>query len=189
MAFVEKCIEFYYEEILKNPYRVMTALLIILLFIIVRKQPIQETIELRCDEIEDQIRHYHPEPLVPDVEEYIETSEKYVILGPVGQTIRVKCGNTEINCANFATQNCLGLANSKEFIQDLRHTIDEYGVGTCGPCGFYGTLDMHLHLGRLLSSALGVDSALIYSQSSAAVSSVIPCFVKFDSIVIAYVYS
>ena len=27
-----------------------------------------------------------------------------------------------------------------------RGTIDQYGVGSCGPRGFYGTIDVHLQL-------------------------------------------
>jgi len=33
-----------------------------------------------------------------------------------------------------------------------RETVKKYGIGSCGPRGFYGTIDVHLTLEVLLSS-------------------------------------
>ena len=50
------------------------------------------------------------------------------------------------NCLNFAANNFLGVAGSPGVAAACRATIDKYGVGSCGPRGFYGTIDVHLQL-------------------------------------------
>ena len=47
---------------------------------------------------------------------------------------------------NFASFNFLGLAGNKAIEAKCEATIDKYGVGSCGPRGFYGTIDVHLQL-------------------------------------------
>ena len=64
-------------------------------------------------------------------------------------------------------------------------TLRKYGLGSCGPPGFYGTIDVHLALERAISSFLGTESAIIYSQSFATASSVIPAFCKRGDIIVA----
>ncbi|KIM22878.1 hypothetical protein M408DRAFT_332649 [Serendipita vermifera MAFF 305830] len=64
-------------------------------------------------------------------------------------------------------------------------TLRKYGLGSCGPPGFYGTIDVHLALEKAISSFLGTESAIIYSQSFATASSVIPAFCKRGDIIVA----
>lgn len=64
-------------------------------------------------------------------------------------------------------------------------TVKKYGVGTCGPAGFYGTLDVHLKLEKELARILGTESAIIYAQGFAALGSVIPAFSKRGDIIVA----
>lgn len=67
-----------------------------------------------------------------------------------------------------------------------------YGVGTCGPPGyflisifrFYGTLDVHMELERRIADFTSQEDAILYSQSFACVSSVIPAFAKRDDIIL-----
>jgi serine palmitoyltransferase len=65
-------------------------------------------------------------------------------------------------------------------------TVRTYGVGTCGPAGFYGTLDVHLKLEKEIARVLGTESAIVYAQGFAALSSVIPAFSKRGDIIVAY---
>lgn len=73
----------------------------------------------------------------------------------------------------------LRFSNKKE----IEETIKVYGIGTCGPPGFYGTLDIHLELERKLAAMLGTDAAILYSNSYTCVNSVITCFCKQHDIV------
>jgi len=40
--------------------------------------------------------------------------------------------------------------------------IRDYGVGSCGPRGFYGTFDAHIYLEEEIANFLGVDEAILY---------------------------
>ena len=37
-------------------------------------------------------------------------------------------------------------------------TINKYGVGSCGPRGFYGTIDVHLQLEDRLAKYMGTQA-------------------------------
>jgi serine palmitoyltransferase len=65
----------------------------------------------------------------------------------------------------------------------ISSTIDSYGVGTCGPRGFYGTLDIHQSLEDDLAKFFASESSIVYSQSFASIASTIPAFVKKDDVV------
>lgn len=62
--------------------------------------------------------------------------------------------------------------------------LKTYGVGTCGPPGFYGTMDLHLELERKLAEFFGAEKAILYAQGYATVSSVIPAFSKRGDFII-----
>jgi serine palmitoyltransferase len=57
-------------------------------------------------------------------------------------------------------------------------TIRAYGVGTCGPRAFYGTLDLHMQLEDDLARFLGTERSIVYSSAVATISSVLPAFAK-----------
>lgn len=65
----------------------------------------------------------------------------------------------------------------------------KYGVGSCGPRGFYGTFDVHLDLENDLKNYFEEESAIIYSSDVATIPSIIPAFAnrKDDLIVDEYV--
>ena len=68
-------------------------------------------------------------------------------------------------------------------------TIKKYGVGSCGPRGFYGTVDVHLDLEKDIAEHFGTDGCVVYSDSLACVSSIIPAFSKAGDLIIWYVSS
>lgn len=43
-----------------------------------------------------------------------------------------------------------------------RETVEKYGVGSCGPRGFYGTFDVHLDLEKALAKFMGQEEGIIY---------------------------
>lgn len=91
-------------------------------------------------------------------------------------------GIEECDCCSF---DYLNVAGSKKIFQDkAKHALEEYGVGTCGPPGFYGTMDQHLELEKNLAQFFGAEKAILYAQGFAAVSSVIPAFSKKGDIII-----
>lgn len=43
-------------------------------------------------------------------------------------------------CVNFATHNYIGFVEDKNIEESAVNAIYKYGVGSCGPRGFYGTV-------------------------------------------------
>ncbi|KCZ74452.1 hypothetical protein H311_04583, partial [Anncaliia algerae PRA109] len=58
---------------------------------------------------------------------------------------------------------------------EIKEIIKEYGIGTCGPRGFYGTLDLHLEIENKISSHYKRESAVLYPNAMTCISSVIGC--------------
>lgn len=77
---------------------------------------------------------------------------------------------------NFSSFDVFNLSN--RFKHEIKATIGEYGVGTCGPRGFYGTLDLHLDLEAKLGSLFEKEAAILYPNYFNCVQSVIPCFCR-----------
>lgn len=86
-------------------------------------------------------------------------------------------------CLNLGTHNYLGLSDSTELIETAVETIKKYGVGSCGPRGFYGTVDVHLELEDRLAKFMGVEEAIIYSYGFATVATAIPAYCKRNDLI------
>jgi serine palmitoyltransferase len=56
--------------------------------------------------------------------------------------------------------------------------LDRYGCGSCGPRGFYGTIDVHLHLEEQFAEMMKTDGAILYSDGASTCSSTIAAFCK-----------
>lgn len=78
--------------------------------------------------------------------------------------------------ANFCNFDIFNLGG--KYKKEIKDTIKEYGVGTCGPRGFYGTVDIHLELETKLAEVFGKESAILYSNYFTCIQSVIPAFCK-----------
>ena len=57
-------------------------------------------------------------------------------------------------------------------------------MGSCGPRGFYGTIDVHLTLEEELASFVGYEHAVLYSYDIATPQSVIPAFAKSGDVAV-----
>lgn len=85
---------------------------------------------------------------------------------------------------NFSSLNFLGLAGEPSIRQACHATIHKYGVGSCGPRGFYGTIDVHLQLEQRLASFLGTQEAILYSYDLATVPSILPAFANRKDVIV-----
>ena len=86
-----------------------------------------------------------------------------------------------------------GLLSSFDFLELSHHpdvkeasveALDKYGCGSCGPRGFYGTIDQHLKIEKEIASFMGTQEAIAYSDSASTVSSTIPAFCKKGDLII-----
>lgn len=106
----------------------------------------------------------------------------HCMCSPIGPKSKLSNGRTVMNLgsANFYNFNTNESLKEKA-IQTLRN----YGVGPCGPRGFYGTQDVHMTTEADVASYLGTPACIMYSQAFSTISSVIPAFSKRGDIIIA----
>ena len=81
---------------------------------------------------------------------------------------------------NFGTFDFLGMQNPVE--NKLKEAsvaaLKKYGCGSCGPRGFYGTIDTHLHLEDEISKFTSTDGAIMYSDGASTCTSTVAAFAK-----------
>ncbi|EOA97528.1 Serine palmitoyltransferase 1, partial [Anas platyrhynchos] len=140
---------------------------------------LQERSDLTPKEKEELIEEWQPEPLVPPVPKDHPALNYNVVSGP--PTHKITVNGKE--CINFASFNFLGLLDNEKVKSAAQASLKKYGVGTCGPRGFYGTFDVHLELEDRLAKFMRTEEAIIYSYGFATIASAIPAYSKRGDIV------
>lgn len=79
---------------------------------------------------------------------------------------------------NFATHDFLSMSANPIVKEASRAALNKYGCGSCGPRGFYGTIDVHLELEAAMAKFTGTEGAIMYSDGASTVSSTIAAFSK-----------
>ena len=122
------------------------------------------------------LESWTPEPLVPDVDLKANKHvlEPRIVSSRPGKYITVD----GCRCLNLGTHNYLGLADSPRLEEASIKAVRKYGVGSCGPRAFYGTMDVHLELEKELASFLQVQDAVLYSFGFSTLASAIPAYAK-----------
>jgi serine palmitoyltransferase len=140
-------------------------------------------IKLTEKEIDELVEEWTPEPLAAEVTPYEQSllDTTPVIVGPTGPKVKLTNGRTVMNLAAY---NFAGLAGDDRIKARAIETLRNYGLGSCGPPGFYGTIDVHMQLEQDIASFLGTEDAIIYSQSFSTISCVIPAFCKRGDILV-----
>lgn len=88
------------------------------------------------------IDEWHPEPLVPVVDPYHHSLRPRQVSSNYGKRITVD----QNECLNLATHNYLGFVENEECLEAAVSAVKKYGVGACGPRGFFGTVGMFVFL-------------------------------------------
>ena len=99
-----------------------------------------------------------------------------VIESCTGKYIKVK--NIKKDILNLASYDFLSLSTRDEVKKETTRCLEFYGVGSCGPRGFYGTIDQHLRIEAAIAKFCGVQEAIAYSEGASAVTSAISAFSK-----------
>ncbi|KAG0348801.1 serine palmitoyltransferase component [Podila minutissima] len=141
-------------------------------------------VKLTEKEIDELVAEWQPEPLVQPLSEVqrMELDKAHVIVGAQGPKPKVQSGK---NLLNLASSNFLGYITNEDIKAKAIETLHNYGVGSCGPPGFYGTLDVHINLEKDIARFLGTESAIIYAQGFSTIASVISAFSKRGDIIVA----
>ncbi|KAG6900904.1 hypothetical protein C0993_004341 [Termitomyces sp. T159_Od127] len=142
-------------------------------------------IQFSDKEIDELVEEWTPEPLDPPLTlaEKADLAAVPVVAGPNGP--KPKLVSTGKNAINLASFNFTGLAGNESVKHSAVETLRKYGLGSCGPPGFYGTLDVHMDLERDIADFLGTEASILYSQGFSTISSVIPAFCKRGDIIVA----
>ena len=177
-----------YHSYQSDPFRLLLELLLIgfmtWYFVAKSYQPGTPAIVLTEGEINELIQEWEPEPLVQpltDFEKY-ELSKTSVFTSQIDKKLKYIDGKEKFN---FAAFNFLGIMNQEPIKEKAIQALRKYGVGTCGPRGFYGTLDVHLELEQKIANFLGMEASIVYAQGFSCISSVIPAFAKRGDIIVA----
>lgn len=124
-----------------------------------------------------------PEPLVP----HVDTEQNQHLLKP--HIIDSKPGKYTVidgvKCLDLATDNFLGLNEDPRLEEAAVGAVKIYGVGSCGPRAFYGTMDVHLNLEKELASFLNVEEVILYSHAFSTIPSAIAAYAKPGDIIFA----
>jgi len=147
------------------------------------KIPKQEPERLTDREIDQLVAEWNPSPLVPSLNDYQEWNETTIptLASAPSAVVELEGGNKVLN---FASTNFLGMAEDPEVKQTAVSALQTYGCGSCGPRGFYGTMDVHLELEKKIAEFMQTEASIVYSSGFATIASVIPAFSKvYDAII------
>jgi serine palmitoyltransferase len=96
--------------------------------------------------------------------------------------------NNDANTSNDKNNNGNDKENSSDTLTKYENVdvvkdaavkaLSKYGCGSCGPRGFYGTIDAHLDFENAMVSFLQTDGAILYSDGAAASTSTVAAFAK-----------
>lgn len=134
------------------------------------------------NDVETLLKDWQPEPLVPEID-----AQKYehfwlnshVATSKPGKYITID-GEP---CLNLGTNNYLGLADHPRLEDVSIAAVRKYGVGACGPRGFYGTMDIHLALEQAIAKFLNVQETVLYAFGFSTIASAIPAYAKNTDII------
>ena len=129
---------------------------------------------------EELLKEWEPESLVEaSAAGAADVAPPAVAQGAVGTHVKIG-GEDKLNLGSF---NFLGFVGDKA-IEDVGvAAARRYGIGSCGPRGFYGTIDCHLDLESRLAAFMGAEEAIIYSYGFSTIASVIPAYCKRGDII------
>ncbi|CAL8099870.1 unnamed protein product [Calicophoron daubneyi] len=160
-----------------------------------RRYRIHDTIQLTKKEKLQLIDEWTPDELVP--KDWVPPKNLLrqfhrCALGPVAKYVAFRSedakgdskGNQTLHC-NFASLNFLNLVGDADLSEVAVAQMKQYGVGACGPRGFYGTFDVHLRLEEDIARFLDVEKAVVYSFAAATFSSAIPSYAKRTDVIFA----
>lgn len=92
------------------------------------------------------------------------------------------------NVLNVGATSFLCLDKEKSVMDSALESLNKYGVGSCGPRGFYGTIDVHLELEDRLAKFLEVEETCVYSYGFSTIASAIPAYAKKGDIIFVWVF-
>lgn len=107
----------------------------------------------------------------------IKNEESLIVYSSAGPYVSLSA-DSEPDYLNLITTGYLNLQDDPEVLKVADECLHVNGVGSCGPRGFYGTVDVHLDLENQIAEFMQTEQAVLYSSGFSTISSVIPAFSK-----------
>ncbi|KAL3510133.1 hypothetical protein ACH5RR_029534 [Cinchona calisaya] len=155
-------------------------LFVVIIFLLSQKSYKPPKRPLTKKEIDELCDEWVPEPLIPQITDEMKY-EPPVLESSAGPHAIIN--GTEV--VNFASANYLGLSGDEKLLDSCRKSLEKYGVGSCGPRGFYGTIDVHLDCEARIAEFLGTPDSILYSYGLSTMFSAIPAFCKKGDVIVA----
>ncbi|KAK3018746.1 hypothetical protein RJ639_004232, partial [Escallonia herrerae] len=154
-------------------------LLVVILFLLSQKSYKPPKRPLTKKEIDELCDEWVPESLIPPITKEMQC-EPPVLESAAGPHTVIDGKDV----VNFTSANYLGLIGHEKLLESCSSSLEKYGVGSCGPRGFYGTIDVHLDCEARIAKFLGTPDSILYSYGLSTTFSAIPAFCKKGDIVI-----
>lgn len=157
------------------------GMIVFIIYLLTKKSYRQPTEEkLTTEEEEQLIREWEPKPLV-NKQTLPELRHDIILEGPA----RAHCRANGKDCINMLSNGVFGFQTNPEVIEASIETTKKFGVGSCGPRGFYGSLQPHIDFEQAIASFYGVNSGVLYTSEFQAIATILPAFLKSGDILIA----
>lgn len=139
----------------------------------------RDYLKLSENEVEELIEEWEPKPLISSLSDADKMLLKEVPVVESASNEKVVIQGSETpELLNLTATDFFSRRNDKEITELAVEKIKYYGVGSCGPAGFYGNEDVHIRCEESLANFLGTQKCILYSQGYSTAPSVIPCFAK-----------
>ncbi|KAK4324300.1 hypothetical protein Pmani_005047 [Petrolisthes manimaculis] len=159
------------------------VLVMCVLWLFTAKKKPSKMVRLTKKEEEDLLADWTPEPLVPQPPPLDHPNlHTRTVYGKAGQYVDLGTGQKLLN---LATQSFLNMGERPEVEEAAVTCLHGYGVGSCGPRGFYGTTDVHLNLEERLAAFFNCEAAVLYSYGFSTSASAVPAYAKNGDIIYA----
>eukprot|EP01130_Rhizamoeba_saxonica_P000288 TRINITY_DN10265_c0_g1_i1.p1 TRINITY_DN10265_c0_g1~~TRINITY_DN10265_c0_g1_i1.p1 ORF type:complete len:459 (-),score=103.35 TRINITY_DN10265_c0_g1_i1:25-1401(-) len=168
-----------------HPY-VLVSQVIMIVWVIylytIKSYKIDREVVLSQKEIEELIQDWKPEPLIPCDS---HKDDDIIVKAPViegGVSSHVIVDGTPF--VNFGTYGYLDYQVHDSVKEVAIDCTDKYGVGSCGPRGFYGSIEPHEELEVALAEFMNTEDAVIFGSNFQTIASIIPAHVSVGDFVI-----
>lgn len=146
-----------------------------------RRERVAPAPEPTPEEVDDMCEAWNPAPLVaPEDLDVVVWREDRVVTHTEGTRVTV----AGIDALDFASFDFLGMGRDSAAHDAAEAAIRKYGVGPCGPRGFYGTMDVHLALERDLADFFGTEGGIVYSYDLATAPSIVAAFLRRGDLIL-----
>ena len=182
--------QFLYAEIVDHPFHVAIEIVFVLcliyfsFFVPVRRAGNPKYEPLTEKEVTEILDEFHSESFNTTVDSNAKGLVPLTVSSYQGPYLTLK-GRPQKKLINLTTFDFLSLSTHPRVVEAAVNAVEEFGVGSCGPRGFYGTIKPHLDVEENLSAFLRTHSCITYSFAFATTSTMIPCFCSRSDFIVA----